>query len=304
MAELTPAQRAAADAMISQTFANPAMQTQGWGTPQPQVMRAQASRPPAWTNNGPATFQMAQELARAPATRYAVDANGQRIDPIKLGYGSQPARNPAVEAATQVGQTVAPPFPASVDQRLKARSDAANRAWLEAQAVPPGGIQPGWTLRGANPGMGGAMIGNGVMAPGIPPQGPPPPGVAPTVWAGGGQGGAPIMRPAGGTVQRATSPNGYIYGRAEGGPWNQQARAPWTQGMSPADQYAVANAGGQIAALGRQAQATGQTGVYNYNQGVRGTTVTGQSPAAAYEAAAARSRDPGTSGEGGNPSWW
>lgn len=37
---------------------------------------------------------------------------------------------------------------------------------------------------GANPGMGGAMFGNGVMAPGIAPQGPPPAGIAPTIWAG------------------------------------------------------------------------------------------------------------------------
>lgn len=227
--------------------------------------------------------------------------------PTRLGYAATP-QNPAVTAATQAGQGAAPPFPRPPIARW-------NRMDVAEQGPKPG--TPAWALysqklaqmgltapqAGANPGMGGAMVGNGQMSPQIPPQQPPADGSSPLpVWSGGPGQGGPVMR--GGTVQRANGTNGYVYGRAAGGPWNQQGKAPWTQGMSPADQYAVANMGGQIAALGRQATATGQTGVHNYVNGVKTGTVNGQSSANAYEAAAARSRDPGTSGEGGNPSWW
>jgi hypothetical protein len=80
------------------------------------------------------------------------------------------------------------------------------------QLAGSGGIRPGWTIpqlptaapnvpmprerpwyapntwnhmdvAGANPGIGGALFGNGAMSPSIPQQGPPPPGVSPTVWA-------------------------------------------------------------------------------------------------------------------------
>jgi len=109
---------------------------------------------------------------------------------------------------------------------------------------------------GANPGMGGAMIGDGVMAPGIPPQGPPPPGIAPTVWAGDNQ--QPVnIAVRGGRQPRLTS----------------------------AQQYALANEAARQAALQRQAAATGSTGVYNYVNGVKAGTVNGQSSANAYAAA-------------------
>lgn len=306
------------DNILSGTFANPAMQTQGWGAPEPPAMRAQASRAPAWTSNGPALFQIGQELARSPATRYAVDGSGQRVDPIPLGYGSS-TQSPAVTAATQLGQGVAPPFPASVDDRLNARANAANRAWLEAQAGQPGGIRPPWTIpqppQGANPGMGGAIIGDGRMNPGIAPQGPPPPGIAPTVWAGdppqqpggplainvrGGQQ-APALTPA----QRYALANqtGQINaqqrqanatGTAGGYQYQSGQRvgyAPQTIGnqvytpTNPATAYALANAAGQINALNRQATATGQTGAYIYDHGVRTGTVGGVSPSQAYAAA-------------------
>jgi hypothetical protein len=168
---------------------------------------------------------------------------------------------------------------------------------------------------GANPGMGGAMLGNGVMAPGIAPQGPPPPGIAPTVWAGdpppqapatnntvrGGQ--QPPRLPSSAlqyaqanraaqlaALERQSNATGtaggyqYVGGQKVG-------YAPQTIGnnvytpTNPATAYGLANAAAQIAALNRQAAATGSTGVYNYVNGVKTGTVNGQSSANAYAAA-------------------
>lgn len=100
---------------------------------------------------------------------------------------------------------------------------------------------------GANPGIGGALLGNGVMAPGIAPQGPPPPGIAPTVWAGegGGSSAAPVPRPSPAHV----GTNGYIY---QNGVNIGSARAP---GITAAQQYEAANLMGQVNALNRQAAA-------------------------------------------------
>lgn len=182
-------------------------------------------------------------------------------------------------------------------------------------ALIAAGVQPGVPLTppaapvGANPGMGGAMIGNGQMASGIPPQGPPPAGIAPTVWAGdrpqqsaGRQLNISVL---GGKQGQTGTAGGYQYVNGK-----KVGYAPQTIGGSVytptngATAYGLANAAGQIAALNKQATATGSTGVYNYQNGVKTGTVSGGSSAQAYEKAAAKSRDKGTSGEGGNPSWW
>lgn len=161
---------------------------------------------------------------------------------------------------------------------------------------------------GANPGMGGAMIGNGVMSPRIPPQGPPPPGIAPTVWAGD----APAVPSAPAPRQPSlTGANAYELANwhAQQAALARQANATGTAGgyqylngqrvgyapqtiggttyapNNGASAYGLANVAGQIAALNRQAGATGSTGVYNYINGVKTGTVNGMSSANAYAAA-------------------
>lgn len=323
------------DNILSGTFANPAMQTSGWGQPTgtaPPYARQGTSgvrfNPgEGFVPGAIPTNRLPQGTAGLPApagttgmTPQQVQAlGGWAVDPRtgQLAYSQPGAQNPAVAAATQQAQNVPLPRPRPPNAP----------SWMDMAAInaPP---------QGANPGMGGAMIGSGQMSPQIPPQGPPPPGIAPTVWAGeqpqqqggplninvrGGQQ-APALTPA----QRYALANqtgqinaqqrqanatgnagGYQYQRGQ-----RVGYAPQTIGNqtytpnNPAAAYGLANAAGQIAALNRQATATGQTGVYNYNQGVRTGTVGGVSPSQAYETAAARSRDPGTSGEGGNPSWW
>jgi hypothetical protein len=274
-------------------------------------------------------FQIWQELARQSGTRYAVDGSGQRIDPIPLGYGSS-TQNPAVTAATQAGQGAAPPFPLPPIARW-------NR--MEEQAGQPGGIRPPWTVPqspvGANPGMGGAIIGDGRMNPGIPPQQPPADGSSPLpVWAGEQpqqQGGPLNINVRGGQQAPALTPaQRYALANQTGqiAAQQRQAQATGQSGgyqykdgqkvgyatqtignkayipFNPSAAYGLANAAGQVRALNKQATATGQTGVYNYVNGQKTGTVGGGTSAQAYERAAARSRDPGTSGEGGNPSWW
>jgi len=188
--------------------------------------------------------------------------------------------------------------------------------------------------QGANPGMGGAMIGDGRMNPGIPPQQPPADGSSPLpVWAGDNpqQPGGPLnINVRGGQAPNLTPAQRYALANQTGQINAQQRQsqatgqaggyqyqngqkvgyAPQTIGnqvytpTNPATAYGLANAAGQINALNRQATATGQTGVYTYQNGQRTGTVGGGTGAQAYERAAAQSRDPGTSGEGGNPSWW
>jgi len=200
------------------------------------------------------------------------------------------------------------------------------------------GVRPGVSQQppvGANPGMGGAMIGNGQMASGIPPQLPPADGSSPLpVWAGDNPqqaGGQPLGINVRGGQQPNVSPSdryslanmlgqinaqkaqsnangvagGYNY--VNGKKTGLAARTIGGTVYAPRDAasaYGLANAAGQIAAKNKQATATGNTGVYSYKNGVKTGTVGGGSSASAYEKAASKSRDRGTSGEGGNPSWW
>lgn len=248
---------------------------------------------------------------------------GWTVDPRtgQLAY-AQPGQqtNPALAAAAQQGQNVPLPRPRPPNAPT----------WMDMAAISA--QQP----VGANPGMGGAMIGNGQMASGIPPQGPPPAGIAPTVWAGdqpqqAGGGVQPLGINVRGGQQPNVSPSeryslanmlgqinaqkrqsnatgtagGYQYqnGRKVGYAPINVGRGTYTP-TNGAAAYALSNLSGQQAAQQRQATATGQTGVYTYVNGQKTGTVGGGTSAQAYERAAARSRDPGTSGEGGNPSWW
>ncbi len=196
-------------------------------------------------------------------------------------------------------------------------------------------INPPAAPQGANPGLGGAMIGNGQMNPGIPPQLPPADGSSPLpVWAGDNPqqaGGQSLGINVRGGQQPNVSPSeryslanmlGQINaqkaqsnatGQAGGYQYQNGQRvgyAPQTIGgntytpNNPAAAYGLANAAGQIAALiEARKQATAAAHSVTLVTPTTGT-VNGGSDASAYEAAAARSRDRGTSGEGGNPSWW
>ena len=287
-------------------------------------------------------------LNQAQLSRPAIASN--RPTPAQL----------AAMQAVPAGSYQFPPNPPIMAPNIPSGSmfqDTGNRgrATPEMQQLLAGvsGIRPGWTIpqatttpnvplprprpgyaptsidiaamnqpQGANPGIGGAMIGNGVMSPSIPPQGPPPAGVSPTVWAGDNTnpmtGGVGPYRGAAGNgytapgaprpltaAERYSLANQYgqqaaqerqanATGVAGGYQYENGQRvgyAPQTIGgttytpTNPATAYGLANAAGQIAALNRQATATGQTGVYNYINGVRGPTVNGQSSANAYAAA-------------------
>lgn len=226
---------------------------------------------------------------------------GWSVDPRtgQFAYAAPGAQTPAAAAAGQVAQSV--PLPRPRPANAPTRMDIA--AWMAAN--------------GANPGMGGAMIGNGEMAPGIAPQGPPPDGIAPTNWGG--------SKPAAGspavsaalvnrmTTERAMAPNGYIYGRSGEGGWNQQSKMPWADMVSPSDQYAIANAASAAAAKGRQANATGVAGGFIYDKGQKVGTVGGVSAADAYANANAAAKAKAAAGavkktsaardDSGSPFW-
>jgi hypothetical protein len=206
MAELTPQQRAIADAMINATFANPAMQTQGWTpnqqsqpsvddmyrgiypvqqpqqTQRPTQAQMQAIRdvPPSYSANPRLPGGAGQTIKRLASGEYVITNTSPQ-----MAFNSPQQQNPAVMAATmQAGGTGPGPM-----RRPEAAPSRMEMAYMQSGPGPR--PRPGLGIGGANPGMGGAMIGNGQMASGIPPQGPPPPGIAPTQWAGGN----PVMRP-------------------------------------------------------------------------------------------------------------
>lgn len=329
------------DQIINGTFSDPAMQTSGWGQPTGNVPGVNSS---PYLRQGTSgirynfeegfvpgaipTNRLPQGTAGLPGppgsgmTPQQVQAlGGWNVDPRtgKLAYSQPGQQNPAVAAATQQAANVPLPRPRP--------PNAPN--WMDMAAI--NAQQP----VGANPGLGGAMIGNGQMAAGIPPQGPPPAGIAPTVWAGDNpqqQAGGPLNITVRGGQQapRLTPSQQYALTNLMGqqAAQTRQSNATGQAGAyqykngqkvgyaqqnignntytpnNPAAAYGLANAAGQINALNKQATATGQTGVYTYKNGVKTGTVGGGTSASAYEKAAAKSRDPGTSGEGGNPSWW
>lgn len=286
MATLTPAQRQMADAMLAGTFDK--LDTQGRVLPAESVSQMYAGTyPPAAASpamRGVPSGQMQairdvpQSAYMRPAnpainrpgmpanTQFADTGNWGRATPSMTGYlplnsPSGAPVNPAVLAAAQ--QSAGVPMPR---QRPWYAPTAIDMAAINAQQV------------GANPGMGGAMIGNGQMAPGIPPQGPPPAGIAPTWWAG-----SPVNKGVGSVADPARG-----LSASQPVPSYQQRLSPAFAGLSPAQAYDAANIADQIRAATAQQGATGQTGVYNYNNGVRGSTVTGGSPAQAYAAAVSR----------------
>lgn len=311
MANLTPAQRAAADAMINGTFANPAMQTQGWGeapvqnTSMEDALIRQGIRP---------GIPMSAQINATPSVRYASPAQRAQISAVpansyqtprglpivapNIPYGSQYPdtgnKGRASGAMTQqlgINYPVPPPPapPAPPPRPPVADWGQISRALAQASMSAP---------QGANPGIGGALLGNGQMSSQIPAQLPPADGSSPLpVWAG-----ATPTAP-GGPQQAAQQRQQQATGQAGGYQYQNGQKVayapvnfagqPFTA-TSGASAYTLANNAGRVNALVNQANQTGQTGVYNYSNGVRGTTVNGGSGASAYDqanaAAAARAR--------------
>jgi hypothetical protein len=259
-------------------------------TPQPSYQAGMLGRGLPADNGLPRLPQSAAgQPAAAPAppgggvTSAQINAlGGWVVDPKtgQLAY-SQPSQNAAAAAAGQMAQGVAMPRP---------RPPWAPTT-IDMAAIS--GAQ-----QGANPGMGGAMIGNGVMSPAIPAQQPPPGGAPQTKWADDifGMGGSGTAK--NGTVARANGTNGYVYGQGADGQWNQQGYAPISVGRgtytptSGAAAYALANLAGQQKAQQTKAASTGAgTNGYDYYKGVRmqqNPAFAGLTPAQQYEVANGR----------------
>lgn len=282
------------DDIINGTFANPAMQTSGWGKPvdsPPSYLRQGTSGvnfnpgvgfvPGAIpTNRLPSTSDYAvtpQNKAGIANAQAAYESGGGYFMDPKTGqfsYTNPTATNPAATAAA--GQAAGyptvsgypdpnPPWPASVDDRLNARAKA--------------GLYPSLPQQGANPGMGGALIGNGQMAPGIAPQGPPPAGITPTVWAGSNGSSTPTPPWSPAPITQGTDGYTYQNGKVVGlTDWALRGRQ---QGLAPSGQYAAANLAGQLKAQirGEQGRAAGQT------TAIEKLRAQGMSPSDAYNAA-------------------
>lgn len=247
---------------------------------------------------------------------------GWSVDPRtgQLAYAQPGPTNPAIAAATQQAQNVPLPRPRPPNAPT----------WLDMAAINAPPQMP----VGANPGMGGAMIGNGQMASGIPPQLPPADGSSPLpVWAGDNPqqaGGQPLGINVHGGQQPTVSPGqryslanmlGQINAqKAQSNATGQAGGYQYKDGQkvgyatqtignkayipfNPSAAYGLANAAGQINALNKQATATGNTGVYSYQNGVKTGTVGGGTGAQAYDRAAAAARQ-SSPDNGGNPSWW
>lgn len=255
MAELTPAQRMAAEAMINRTF-------ESVGAP-PSYIQPQQSVAEMYKG----IYPPASATAATAGTKYLTPAQKAQIGAVPANSYQTPKALPLTAAGTAYGSQ----YPNTGNK------GKASGSMLELISLPPN-QRPAWTVPtaqpvaqvplprprpgfapttldmaainapvGARPGIGGALLGNGVMAPGIAPQGPPPPGIAPTVWAGesGGSSAAPVPRPSPAHV----GTNGYIY---QNGVNIGSARAP---GITAAQQYEAANLMGQVNALNRQAAA-------------------------------------------------
>lgn len=268
------------DDIINGTFANSAMQTTGWGKPvdsSPSYLRQGTSGvnfnpgvgfvPGAIpTNRLPSTSDYAvtpQNKAGIANAQAAYESGGGYFMDPKTGqfsYTNPTATNPAVTAAA--GQAASVPLPRS---RPPWAPTSIDMAAINGQ-------------QGANPGMGGALIGNGQMSSSIPPQQPPNDGSPATVWAGSNPGGTPAAPSAPITQGKDgyTYQNGKVVGLTD---WAQKARQQ--MGLTPAGQYAAANLIGQA-----DAQARGAVGrAFGQTTAIEKLRAQGMSPSDAYSAA-------------------
>lgn len=278
------------DDIINGTFSNPAMQTSGWGKP---IGNAQ----PAYSRQG------TSGVAFNPAEGFVPGAIPTSGDRLPQGTAGLPNPSPG---SGLTPQQLAAMGGWSVDNQTgqlsyanPSQNQAATAAGQMAAGVPLPRPRPPWAptaidmaaingQQGANPGMGGALIGNGQMSPQIPPQQPPNDGSPPTVWAGDNRGGssAPAAAPITQGTDGYTYQNGKVVGLTD---WAQRARA---DGVGPSGQYDAANLAGQIKAQmrGAQGRAAGQTTMIDKLR------AQGYSPSDAYAVASA----PNLSGSGTN----
>lgn len=220
----------------------------------------------------------------------------------------QPPRLPRLETASLGNDRLRPGFPIELapDTALAGIDGAfpkppqPNPSVLMAmmgrgQPVPPP------PPVGADPGMGGAMLGNPRMASSIPPQQPPADGSSPLpVWRGEQPTAVATMISRGLT---GIAPNGYAYQDGQ-----RVGNANWTQGYTPEQQYKSANLQAQVAAMDRARTATGITPVQQIQRqtGASGAPAYDQANAAAQAAAIAKATKPvyKSSGGGGGGDWF
>lgn len=215
------------------------------------ILPAASAPRPAIASNRPTPAQLAA-MQSVPAGSYQTPPNRPIMSP-NTPAGSQFADTGNYGRATpemlqliqlQATGGIRPAW--TIPQAPAAQPAAPNvplpraRPWYAPTSIDMAAInQP----VGANPGIGGALLGNGVMSPAIPPQQPPADGSSPLpVWAD-----APAGPSAGGFTAPGATP----------------------RPLTGAERYSLANAAGQQAALDRQANATGIAGGYQYVNGQR-----------------------------------
>jgi len=180
-------------------------------------------------------------------SQYADTGNRGRATPnmmgdIQLNWPQGVPASPMEDALINAG--VQPGVPWSQQPGAKGFDWMGYSRQLAQQAMRP--------PVGANPGMGGAMIGNGVMSPNIPPQGPPPAGIAPTQWQGDGL----VGLLGNGGQPRGAQHHGGLLGLLQSSPRGAQ-------------RYALANLAGQQAAAQKRSTLSGVgRNDYTYVNGV------------------------------------
>jgi hypothetical protein len=109
------------------------------GLPKIPTLSASAPKPPSWTQNGPALFAIQRQLAQAQPQTWAVDANGQRIDPI--GYLPPGAPRPGGGLTPPRWGAPAPNWPRPNPQFPVTETPAIRAAWAAVQAGRPGALR-------------------------------------------------------------------------------------------------------------------------------------------------------------------
>lgn len=261
------------DDIINGTFASLGTSATGWAAPGQSYAGQETAPDP--NRLRPSSAGLPNPSPGSGLTYQQIQAQGgYNVDPLtgQLAY-TQPQPNAAAAAAGQMGQGGNIPLP---------RPRPATPTTAMEDALISAGIRPGVPLsqQGANPGMGGAMFGNGRMSPGIPPQQPPADGSSRLpVWRGeAGQGASP---------QQGFAGNGYTFTRNPDGSWAQTGKMPWAQGMSPSQQYEVANAAAALAAKQRVSGLNGISSGYQIVNGQRtqpAPQYAGMSPSQVYDA--------------------
>ena len=201
------------------------------------------------SGNNAALAEIERSLANAPAERWAVDKNGQRIDPI--GYVPTSGGAPVASTMPPVPRSRPASAPTRLDMAaINAPQDVTRVSGKMEQSNPLAGLFGGGGLLGlltgpaknGLPGLAGLLGG--------PQQG----GLLQMLLSGGRQqpttGGTAARGPAVTTVGRALGTNGYVYGLGSNGKYSQQGQSPALAGLTPSQQYSALTGGpGSVAAM-------------------------------------------------------